>query len=121
MLDKGRASLAGTIGEYKYACPLDQEFLAFAGIDAEALLRELAAGKGDGDVLAWIGANARHPRNEAEVFAWSAYQNERGPGHPEKRAYFHELHQQYGPERSDITSWFDLLDLDDHVSFGGKA
>ncbi|HEY6170543.1 MAG TPA: DUF5069 domain-containing protein, partial [Verrucomicrobiae bacterium] len=37
MLDKGRALLAGTIGEYCYACPLDPEFLTFAGVNAEAL------------------------------------------------------------------------------------
>ncbi len=30
MLDKGRASLIGKNGEYHYACPLDQRFLAFA-------------------------------------------------------------------------------------------
>ena len=29
MLDKGRAIIAGTNGEYKYACPLDQRFLDF--------------------------------------------------------------------------------------------
>ena len=35
MLDKGRATLAGTNGPYIYACPLDQRFLNFAGIDPE--------------------------------------------------------------------------------------
>jgi len=33
MLDKGRATLAGKHGEYHYACPLDQAFLDFVGID----------------------------------------------------------------------------------------
>ncbi len=53
MLDKGRAVLAGKNGEYKFACPLDQQFLGFSGIDAEALKQQLAAGKGDGEVLVW--------------------------------------------------------------------
>ena len=25
------------------------------------------------------------------------------------------------PKREDIVTWFDLLDVDDHVTFGGKA
>src|SRR5438477_414800 len=44
MLDKGRATTAGKNGEYKYACPLDERFLDFAGIDPEALKKQLAAG-----------------------------------------------------------------------------
>ena len=40
MLDKGRATLAGKHGEYKYACPLDQRWLEFAGINAEGLKRQ---------------------------------------------------------------------------------
>jgi hypothetical protein len=30
------------------------------------------------------------------------------------------LHEKAGPKREDINTWFDLLDLDDYVSFGGK-
>ena len=45
MLDKGRAVLAGKNGEYKYACPLDQRFLEFVGVDAKALQKQLATGK----------------------------------------------------------------------------
>jgi hypothetical protein len=47
-LDKGRATLAGKQGEYHYACPLDQRFLTFAGIDPEALKKQL--GKSDTEV-----------------------------------------------------------------------
>src|SRR3954467_12973536 len=61
-LDKGRAAINGKNGEYHYACPLDQRFLTFAGIDPEALKKELAAGNGDGEVLEWIQANAKFKR-----------------------------------------------------------
>jgi len=37
MLDKGRATLVGKNGEYHYACPNDQHFLRFVGIDPDAL------------------------------------------------------------------------------------
>jgi hypothetical protein len=28
---------------------------------------------------------------------------------------------QFNKTREDVKTWFDLLDLDDHVTFGGKA
>ena len=46
MLDKGRAKIAGTSGEYHYNCPLDQRILNFLGLDADALREQLATGKG---------------------------------------------------------------------------
>jgi len=120
MLDKGRAFISGKQGEFKYACPLDQEFLNFAGIDAEKLREQLAAGKGDGEILEWIQATAKNKREPYEIEAWSCHQDRRAAGEHEKRSYFHELHQQMAPKRSDIVTWFDLLDLDDFVSYGGK-
>jgi len=37
LLDKCRADIAGYIGEYHTNCPIDQEFLNYAGIDYDAL------------------------------------------------------------------------------------
>jgi len=121
MLDKGRAVLAGKNGEYSYACPLDQRFLEFAGIDAKGLKKQLAAGKGDGAILAWVKTNAKPRRTEAEIEIWSAWQERRTPDNPDSREFFNTLHQQVAPERTDITTWFDLLDVDDYGSYGGKV
>ena len=121
ILDKGRATLAGRAGEYNFGCPLDQRFLEFIGLTAAALKKQIATGRGDGDILAWIRVHAKHPRTEPEILAWSAWQETRGPVDPESREYFNELHKNCGPKREDIASWFDLLDVDDYVSFGGKA
>src|SRR5712664_3393778 len=57
MLDKGRATLAAKNGENHHNCPLDQHILNFLGLDPEALKAELASGKGDGEILQWIGSN----------------------------------------------------------------
>ncbi len=120
-LDKGRATINGKHGEYHYNCPLDQRFLEYVGIDAEALKSQLAAGKGDGEILEWINENAKHKRNEAEIANWSCVATRRAPDNVEGRAYFNELHSKCAAKREDIVTWFDLLDLDDYVSFGGKA
>jgi hypothetical protein len=120
MLDKGRATIAGKQGEYHYACPQDQHFLRFVGINPQALKKQLAAGKSDGEVLAWIQKNARHQRTEAEIGAWSAFVEQRAPADAESREFFHDTHKKIAPKREDVATWFDLLDLDDYVSFGGK-
>jgi len=119
MLDKGRATLAGKNGEYHYACPLDERFLEFAGIDPKALKKELA--KSDTEVLAWIGKHARHKRSPQEIAAWSAFAEQRVPADVESREFFNGIHKSVAPKREDITTWFDVLDLDDFASFGGKA
>ena len=119
MLDKGRATVAGKHGEYHYACPLDQGFLEFAGIDAKALKKVL--NQSDTEVLKWIQKNAKHKRTMPEIIAWSAWQEQRSPDNPDSREYFNGLHKTDAPKRTDITTWFDVLDLDDFVSFGGKG
>lgn len=119
MLDKGRAMLAGKNGEYHYACPLDERFLEFAGINPAALKKQL--GKGDGAVLEWIEKNAKHKRLPVEIAAWSNFQETRAPLDVESRAYYNEQVGKIAPKREDIGTWFDWLDLDDYVSFGGKV
>ena len=120
MLDKGRAEVAGKNGEYHYNCPLDQRILEYLGIDADALRKELAAGKGDGDILEWIRSNQKNKHTDAEIEAWSDAAEKRVP-EGESLSYFNEMRQTTAPHRSDITTWADLLDVDDYASFGGKA
>ena len=122
MLDKGRATVTGKHGEYHYACPLDHRFLDFVGIKPDALKKQLADGKGDTEILQWIQKNAKRIATPSrKSMAWSAYQEQRAPADTESREFFHGVHKKIAPKREDIATWFDLLDLDDHVTFGGKA
>jgi hypothetical protein len=120
MLDKGRATIAGTNGEYHYACPLDERFLNFTGIDADALKEQLVEGKGDGEILAWILENSKSKPTEIDIQTWSQFVERRVPADIESRQYFNEMQTKIAPNREDIVAWFDMLDLDDYVSFGGK-
>ena len=120
MLDKGRAAIAEKIGEYKFNCPLDQRFTSFAGIDGEALKNQLAEGKGDGDILKWVVETSTTKPTEQEILAWSTWVSQRVPADIESRQFFNEMQSKIAPEREDIITWFDMLDLDDYVSFGGK-
>jgi hypothetical protein len=119
MLDKCRAEIAGTAGDFHYACPLDQRALAFLGLDAAALKAEVAKGGGDGALLAWILEHRRDQHSAEEIAAWSLEQDLRKPD-AQSADVFEEYLAASGPGRTDVTTWADLLDLDDYVSFGGK-
>lgn len=120
MLDKCRAELTGKQGSFHYACPNDQRILTFLGIDPDALKAEVAKGKGDGEILDWILANRANKHTPAEIEAWSDASDKRRPTEADQ-ARFDQYLAECGPHRKDIASWSDLLDLDDFVSYGGKA
>jgi len=120
-LDKGRAAVAGMIGEFRFNCPLDEQFLSFAGIDADPLKEQLAQDKSDGEILEWVQANAKNKHTPGEIAAWSASQEQRVPTDVESRKFFNEYHEKLAPHRNDVATWFDILDIDDFVTFGGKA
>ncbi|MFL6516168.1 MAG: DUF5069 domain-containing protein [Chthoniobacterales bacterium] len=121
ILDKGRADLAGTAGEYRYNNPMDHHFFRFTGLTSEALREQLAAGKGDGEILAWIEENASNKHTPWEIQQWSAWLNERGPdSDTETLEFFTKRVGDISRTREDVKTWFDYLDLDDHVTFGGK-
>jgi|SRR5712671_3563297 len=122
MLDKGRATLARKNGEYNYNSPTDQHLLRFLGFDADAMLKELAAGKGDAEILEWVQAHSKTPRAPWEIEFWSAYMEKRGPdSDAETLALFAEFLGQHSKTREDVKTWFEAIELDDYASFGGKA
>ena len=75
----------------------------------------------DTEVLAWIQKHAKHQRTGSEIIAWTHWQENRAPDNPEGREYLNEIHKKGAPGREDIVTWFDVLDMDDYVSFGGKS
>lgn len=69
-VDKGRAVLAGTNGEYHFDCPLDNIFLGFAGIKGSDLGDFLATGADDAAVAKWIEEHGAK-RSRIDVIKWS--------------------------------------------------
>jgi hypothetical protein len=111
-LDKGKALVAGTNGEYHYNCPMDKHLFEFLGIDHEALLEKIKSGS-DADVSAYV-APFVHKKSAAEIATFNTGALASGPpaGSPGE-AYFLELRGQVAPDRTDVTAWADLLDLDE--------
>ncbi len=69
-LDKCRATLAGTPGEYHFDCPLDNFFFAFAQISADDFKNFVATGASDEEVATFIERKAK-PRRRIEIIKWN--------------------------------------------------
>jgi hypothetical protein len=59
-LDKARATLAGTNGDYQFGCPMDQHFFEQTGIDMQEFEDFVATGASDDEVAQWIQQHTRH-------------------------------------------------------------
>ena len=122
MLDKGRATLAKKNGEYNYNSATDQRLVQFLGFNPDVMLKELAAGKGDGEMHAWVQSHSKIPRTPWEIEAWSVFMEKRGPdSDAETLAFFAEYLGKFSKTREDVKTWFEAIELDDYTSFGGKA
>jgi len=65
VFDKGRASKAGTIHDYLYPCPMDQEVFALWGITAEQFTAALDTCTTDEQILAWLKARVTPEARDA--------------------------------------------------------
>jgi len=119
-VDKCRASLAGTLGEYHYDCPLDNLLFTFKGINGEQFKTAVQAAKNYEDVGIWLQANGT-AKTPVEIKAWS---DEMEAGslmkNPEKRDYFMESCSRLGLNPQ-MNTTFDLLEADDRESFRRKS
>lgn len=111
MIDKARAKEAGMLGEYIYPCPLDQALLGFLGVDADAFLKEATEGDDQG-IIEWLQHNAKVHTPE-QIDAWNKVFLTRTPQNEESRQRFLKTRERVAPNRTDVTRWIDLLDLEE--------
>jgi hypothetical protein len=112
MIDKCRAVLAGTEGEYIYPCPMDERLMKFAGIRDQEFTAIVKANPTDQGVIQWF-KKASTPHQQAELNEWNEMMLTRGPSTPEKQKYFNKLRDAVDPSRTDLTAWSDLQDLEE--------
>lgn len=95
LIDKARAALAGTLGEYSYNCPVDQKLLAFLGITADAFKAAVEASGDDAAILAWVKKNMR-PRGEADVARFNDDLAGAGPANEPGETWFKRIDREEG-------------------------
>jgi hypothetical protein len=115
-IDKGRADINGTVGEYHYACPLDQMLFEFKGVKGDEVKKLLASGATDEQVVSWLGTNGT-TKSAQEIETWSTgIETYRPYENPEKKDWFAGECAKLGlkPETSTLV---DYLETDDAVTF----
>ena len=115
-IDKGKAQAQGTNGEYNYDCPMDKHLFEFLGLDGGALLAAIKSANNDAEISEFVAPYV-HAKKAAEIETfnreWPKHSPEKGsPG----EGYFLKLRGEVAPDRTDVTTWADLLDLDEKRS-----
>ena len=119
-VDKCRATLAGTPGEYHYDCPLDNMLFSFKGITGAQFRTSVQNSKNYEEVGAWLLANGAS-KSTAEIKTWSDEMEASSPmKNPERRAHFVENCAKLGLN-PDLNTTFDWLEADDRASFSAKS
>lgn len=113
-LDKCRAVLAGSNGEYLYDCPLDRTFLDFAGIDAVAFKDFVATGATDSEVAAWITAHSKIT-DEKERVVWNNKLRHTRPCDmaPELQLFLEGYIPKFTRKNRPVYVWFDVYDIEE--------
>lgn len=114
-VDKCRAVLAGTAGEYHSDCPLDQVWLDFAGIKYKAFRKFLATGADDTAVSEWVAKKAKQ-KNRSEVIAWNNRMRDKAISKmPMKLQEFLEDYIPANlPQDKIVRVWFDVYDIEEN-------
>lgn len=113
-LDKCRATLNGTVGEYHFDCPLDNIFLGFSGIKADDFKAFVATGASDEEVGEWIKANAKQT-DRLEVVKWNnqlRYTLIKDMADP-LQLYMEDYIAENVPKDRVVYFWFDVYDLEE--------
>lgn len=114
VLDKCRAHLNGTPGEYNFDHFMDNLFFGFTGIKADEFKAFVATGASDEAVAEWIQANAK-PREKLEIVRWNNQlrcaniKDMEGPF----QLFMEDYIEQNVPKHRPVYHVFDIFDLEE--------
>jgi hypothetical protein len=120
-IDKCRAVMAGTLGEYHFDCPLDNQLFRFKGVTADQFTLAVTSAKNYEDVATWLESTGTR-KTPYEINAWSDRMectrvlNLSEMSDAQMREGFHESCQKLGLD-PELTTWFGWLEADDEASF----
>ena len=113
-LDKCRAALADTLGEYHFDCPLDNLLFDFTGISADEFRNKVESGVGDVEFGDWLKERTSH-LSTSEIVQWN--NDLRYKRISEMPIELQEFLEGYIPENlpsgSIVYYWFDVYDIEE--------
>ena len=114
-IDKCRASMSGTIGEYHFDCPLDNQLFSFKGITGEDFKKFVLTGASDEEIALWVTQNGTL-RSASEIEEWNKNVSSNNySDNADSAAWLAGEVSKAGLPKG--TTLFDWLDSDDITSF----
>ncbi len=113
-LDKCRAVIADTNGDYHFDCPLDRQFFEFTGIDSTEFKKLVESGADDAVVADWITLHSK-VKDQAEIVQWNnKLRYTRPVDMPAEMQVFLEGYiAEFIPKDRPVYVWFDVYDIEE--------
>ena len=111
MIDKGRAFKEKNLADYIYPCPLDKIILNFLRIESDKFAN-MAIEKKDEEICQWA-KELIESKSPKELDLINEQILQRKPDSEDRLNYFNEIKNKIDPSRLDVTTWVDLLDLEE--------
>lgn len=112
-VDKCRAVIAGTHGDYHFDCPLDNYFFRYAGISGDQLRAFLETGADDEATAKWIVDKSSNSPDAIKL--WNMQMKYLRPVDlPNNlQLFLHDYIPQFIPADRRIYTWFDVYDIEE--------
>jgi len=135
VIDKARARLEGTLGEFSYGCPMDQHFFEFVGTTTEAFLDGVRGSPDDAAVTAWLKRTCSRFREAPEglpsgtvvptppdapasaaIAEFNRMLCELGPSSPESKARMAADARKIRPGCGEVCTWVGMIEVEEGVA-----
>jgi hypothetical protein len=119
-IDKGRALVAGNIGEYHFDCPLDNMLFGFKGVNGDDFKAQIERGASDQEIVEWLNQSGEN-KTPSEIRRWSEKVEASSLYDDlEKHDFFVDATKKLGLDPTETTT-FEWLEVDDRVSHALQA
>ena len=111
MIDKGRAYKEKKLADYIYPCPLDKIILNFLCVEADTFAN-ITVEKKDEEISNWVKELIKS-KSPNDLVLINKIILEKKPDSEDRLKYYNEIRDKIDPSRSDLTTWVDLMDLEE--------
>jgi hypothetical protein len=111
MIDKSRAYKENKLADYIFPCPLDKIILNFLNIDAE-VFANITIKKNDDEINEWA-KEITNSKTQIDLDLTNNQILERRPDSKDRFEYFNELRDKIDPSRTEVSTWAELIDLEE--------
>ncbi len=111
MIDKARAYKEKKLADYIYPCPLDNIILNFLCIEADTFAN-ITVEKKEEEISNWVKGLIKS-KTPNDLVLINKIILEKKPDSEDRLQYYNKTRDKIDPSRSDVTTWVDLMDLEE--------